>query len=121
MMIFIVEHDDIIRIPLEDDLRETGYQVRSFNNPSGALDALLWNPVDVVIADVSDNTLASLEFVSRIKRIKPRVNVIIMSDNVVLGSKEMFKALKIGYILKPFHFFYILNLLDGMHSEVTAQ
>ncbi len=120
MMVFIVEDDDIVRIPLEDDLREAGYQVRSFADPLAALDVLPHCQVDVVITDVSMAPMNGLELISRIKHIKPSVKVIIMAANAILDSAEVLSALGNGYISKPFHVFQMLNLLDGINAELSV-
>lgn len=118
MNIFIVEDEKIIRVPLADELREAGYQVREFSNSNQALSAILHMPVDVVITDIFMPQMNGLELLSRIKTEKPDTQVIVIT---AYGSEDRaIEAMEKGaydYIEKPFELDDIVALIARIKEK----
>ena len=102
---------------MTDDLRESGYEVRAFENPSTVLDAIKDYPVDVVITDIKMPKMDGLELLSKIKSVKPNAIVIVMTAyGTVNSAVEAMKRGAYDYITKPFQIDEMLLVLDRIEE-----
>ncbi len=101
--IIIIEDEEILRETLRDDLADAGYSVIVFEEPVSALDYLSRDNCDLIISDIRMPKMSGLEFLSKIKTLKPEIYVIMMT---AFGSVETaVEAMKLGaydYLTKPF-------------------
>ena len=99
----IIEDEEILRETLYDDLVDVGYSVKSFDEPISVLEYLKKENCDVIISDIRMPEMSGLEFLSKIKALKPEIYVIMMT---AFGSVESaVEAMKLGaydYLTKPF-------------------
>lgn len=105
MKIFVVDDERLIRVATADDLREAGYKVREFASAEAALQAIREDgeEVDIVISDLKMPGMNGLEFISRLKQIKPEVYVLLITAHATVDTAV--EAMKLGaydYISKPF-------------------
>ena len=103
MKIMVVDDEQIIRISLEDELKDAGYVVEAFENAVAALDTLQNQRFDLVISDIKMPEMDGLEFLEKIKDLRPDTFVLMMT---AYGSIETaVDAMKKGaydYLNKPF-------------------
>lgn len=101
--IIIIEDEEILRETLRDDLVDAGYSVNVFEEPVSALDYLNKSNCDLIISDIRMPYMNGLEFLSKIKILKPEIYVIMVT---AFGSIETaVEAMKRGaydYVTKPF-------------------
>jgi DNA-binding NtrC family response regulator len=118
MLIFIVEDDRIIRVPLADELREAGHRVQEFIDSRQVLNAVQRRSVDVVITDIKLPFMSGLKLLSQIKSVKPDVPVIVIT---AYGSESVeSEAIKRGaysFIEKPFELDEMTDLLERLKEE----
>jgi DNA-binding NtrC family response regulator len=105
LKVFVVDDERIIRVTTADDLRDAGYSVREFASGESALQFLneTDETVDVVITDLNMPNMDGIEFLSKLKKTKPDVYVVLMT--AYASVKTAVEAIKLGaydYISKPF-------------------
>lgn len=105
LRIFVVDDERLIRVTTADDLREAGYQVREFASAEAALQSIRDEgaEVDVVISDMKMPGMDGLEFISRLKKSKPDIYVLLITAHATVDTAV--EAMKLGaydYISKPF-------------------
>lgn len=105
LKIFVVDDERLIRVTTADDLREAGHQVREFASAEAALQSLREEnaEVDIVITDLKMPGMNGIEFISRLKKLKPEVFVLLITAHATVDTAV--EAMKLGaydYISKPF-------------------
>ena len=105
LKIFVVDDERLIRVTTADDLREAGHKVREFASAEAALQTIREDnaEVDIVISDLKMPGMNGIEFISRLKKIKPEVFVLLITAHATVDTAV--EAMKLGaydYISKPF-------------------
>lgn len=105
LKIFVVDDERLIRVTTADDLREAGYHVREFASAEAAMQSLREEnaEVDIVISDLKMPGMNGIEFISRLKKLKPEVYVLLITAHATVDTAV--EAMKLGaydYISKPF-------------------
>jgi DNA-binding NtrC family response regulator len=122
MNIFIIEDEKTVRVSLADDLKDAGYNVKEFENPCCALEAIERSDVDVVITDIRLPQMDGIELLSRIKTIKPGTQVIVMtayrSENIISDTREKGA---LTCLIKPFNSIEILEILDRIKVQMFTK
>ncbi|MBF0465102.1 MAG: sigma-54-dependent Fis family transcriptional regulator [Nitrospirae bacterium] len=101
-MILLIEDEKLMRVTLEDALKEKGYEVMSFDTGTGALNALKHNSFDVAVTDVRLPDMDGFDIVREITG-RNVTQVIVMTAYGTI--KDAVEAMKLGafdYITKPF-------------------
>ena len=112
MRILLVEDEEIQRISIRDDLRDSGYEVTAVDSPKPAIKLLIKETFPVVLSDLRMPGMDGLEFLKKIKQITPESEVIIMTAYATV--KTAVEAIRIGaydYITKPFEIDELLKIL----------
>ena len=87
-----------LKLILEDD-----YSLSFASNGSEAIEEVKNSPVDIVILDIKMPKMSGFDILKEIKKISPRVKVIIASGyKSVETAKEAMKLGASEYITKPF-------------------
>ncbi len=111
--VLIVDDDDQLRKSFKKLLIEEGYDVESAASGEACLEMLSRNLPDLVILDVRLPGMNGLETYQAIRRIEPKLPVIIIT---AYGTTETaIEATKLGafdYILKPFDIPTMLSLIE---------
>jgi DNA-binding NtrC family response regulator len=84
-------------------LSEEGYEVQTSQQPKEGLAAAEQNPFDVILLDLKMPGMGGMEFLRRIKEVRPDTEVIIMTGFAEISTAV--EATKLGafdYIPKPF-------------------
>jgi two-component system response regulator AtoC len=100
--ILLIEDERLVRVPLEDALRERGYEVMSFETGAEALKALKHNHFDLAVTDVRLPDMDGFDIVREILG-RNVTQVIVMTAYGTI--KDAVEAMKLGafdYITKPF-------------------
>lgn len=100
--ILIIDDEKLIRTSLSADLKDNDYQVTTAESGEEGLEVLGEDEFDLVITDLSLEGMNGIEVLEKIKEIKPKMVVIILTG---YGSIETaIDALRLGaddYLLKP--------------------
>jgi two-component system response regulator AtoC len=110
--VLLIEDDKIMRISLEDALKEAGYDVGSFETGTEALYAFKNNPFDVAVTDFMLPDLDGFDIVKEITQ-KHDTPVIMMTAYGTI--KDAVEAMKLGafdYLTKPFALDELLLLIE---------
>ena len=103
----VVDDDYDIASLIKIGLEKMGFSVSSFTDPFLALEEFSKNPsnYELVMSDVRMPSMNGYEFVKQVKKINPKVNVILMTA-FEIEDKEFHRILpsiKIdGFLQKPF-------------------
>jgi DNA-binding NtrC family response regulator len=106
-LLLVVDDDYDIASLIKIDLEKMGLSVSSFTDPSLALEEFSKKSSDyeLVISDIRMPSMNGYEFIKQVKKIKPQVNVILMTA-FQIEDKEFHRILpsiKInGFLQKPF-------------------
>src|SRR6476619_3842019 len=89
------------------DIENMGFSVSSFTDPSLALEEFSKKPSDyeLVISDIRMPDMNGYEFVKQVKKINPKVNVILMTAFEIEDKEfhSILPSIKInGFLQKPF-------------------
>ena len=101
--IIIVDDDVTLLDLLRQMLAEYGYGSETFTSGEQALARVLSSPADVLITDVAMKGMRGFELTRAVKRVRPEINVIVMTGFVNDFSYD--QAIEAGasdFIKKPF-------------------
>jgi len=99
--ILVVDDSSLLRALAARILRRAGYTVIEADSGASGLDVLRQTEIDLVVADISMPGIDGLTTVAAMRRIRPRLSVVLMSgfDESVATSGEVGEAL---FLPKPF-------------------
>jgi DNA-binding NtrC family response regulator len=101
--IIVIDDDEMTLKNMRRILERLGYQVSTFNNPLRALQRLEESPHDLIISDLKMPYLDGLEVLNRAKRLRPDIEVILITGYASLdGAVEATKQGAFHYLAKPF-------------------
>jgi len=101
--ILVIEDDKKMRDGLVEILANEGYNVESAENGQVGLEKIKKNEFDVVLTDLIMPVMGGMEVLMEIKRIKPGINVIIITGfGTIENAVDAIKAGASDYITKPF-------------------
>ncbi len=101
--VFVVDDEESMRELLDILLGKDGYNVRTFEDPARALDAVGESAPDLVISDLKMPKMNGLELLEKLKLIEPDLPVIVIT--AFSSWDTAVSAMRLGaydYIKKPF-------------------
>ena len=100
--LLIVDDEEKVRVYLARLLGRRGYEVETAADGASALEKIADQDFDAVLLDVLMPGMSGLEALPRIKKLKPMVEVIMLTGNasVKIGVESM-KLGAFTYLLKP--------------------
>jgi two-component system response regulator AtoC len=101
--IIIIEDDEIMRVTIEDSLKASGFETRSYNRGVAGINALKEEEFSLVITDMRLPDIEGLDVLKKIKKIDDRIPVVIITAYGTI--KDAVTAMRLGafeYITKPF-------------------
>lgn len=103
-LILVVDDEEIIQEVMRDLLKSLGYEVDTESNGEAALAQIKSKQYAVVFADIRMSRMDGLEFLRRVKHLKPELDVVMMTGYATVDTAV--EAMKLGaldFITKPFH------------------
>lgn len=100
--LLVVDDEEKVRIYLARLLARRGYEVETAADGALALEKVAKEDFDAVLLDVLMPGMSGMEVLPRIKKLKPMVEVIMLTGNasVKIGVESM-KLGAFNYLLKP--------------------
>jgi DNA-binding NtrC family response regulator len=92
--VLVVEDDPIIRRFIRDVLKRKGYDIQGSENGLDALDKVQQKDYQLVISDLKMEGMDGLELLSRVKKISPNTEVIIITAYGTVSNAV--NAMKMG-------------------------
>ncbi len=116
--VLIVEDDAEMRMFLEEELREAGYEVRAAADGLEGLKRLSERSVDVIVTDLMMPGLKGRDLLTQVRATEPGVPVVIITAFGSIDSAvDAMRAGAFHYVAKPFK---IEQLLAAVESAVTT-
>ncbi len=101
--ILIVDDDPAILATVSEVLSQHGHRARSAESPNNALHDLEHFPCDLVITDISMPKMNGLELVAVIRRLYPRIRIVVMTGQMQPLTDVNLRHLGIDrFLSKPF-------------------
>ena len=100
--ILVVDDEEVVCRSCNRLLSEEGYEVDTRQDPTEGLIIAEQNPYDVILVDLKMPGISGMEFLRRIKAVRPDVEVIIMTGFAQISTAV--EAIKLGafdYVPKP--------------------
>ncbi len=117
--ILVVDDEDDVRLFLQDFLSERDLDVDTAENGVQALEKIKAKNPDIVLLDVMMPLMDGLECLANIKRLYPKVVVIMIT--AFKDEARIAKAKQLGaynYIVKPFSLSYLETELMKILGEI---
>ena len=115
--ILIVDDDPGHLVSIKTVIRSWGYEVKTADDGSTAVEMVTSNPTDLILMDVRMTKMSGIEALKQIKAYNPSIPVIIMTAYSSVGSAvEAIKAGAYDYLIKPLDF-EVLKLTIERASE----
>lgn len=120
----ILDDEEIQRISLQDDLRDTGYETMAVESPHLVLELINKESFDVILSDLKMPGMDGITLLKRIKEIQCDTTVIMMTAyGTVETAVQAMKSGAYDYLTKPFSTDELLLLLDRVqkYRKVLAE
>lgn len=124
MRLLVVDDEEIVCVPLCDDLREAGHDVMGASNAARALTYMEEHSFDAIVSDLRMPDMDGLELMKRVHQINPDIDVIMITAfGTVENAVEAMKQGASDYILKPFDTDTLLMILNRIqkHQELARE
>ena len=116
--ILVVDDEQGILSALDTQLSLLGYEVKTCDNPEEALALIKAEKFHIVLTDINMPGMTGIELLREIKRIKPAIQVIMMTAFSTLEKTiDCWEAGASEYILKPFDEFNQVSDIVNLTSE----
>lgn len=100
--VLIVDDEPLIRKSLFEILKMTGYQCLMVGSGEEAVEAIQKKKVDIVVSDMRLPEMSGIELLTKIKKLQPMVEVIMMTGfGSIESAVEAMKLKAFDYITKP--------------------
>ncbi len=114
LRVLIVDDEEELVSALVERLNLRGFEAQGVTAGTEALDFLGQNPCDVVLLDVKMPGLGGLEVIRRIKDMKPRLEVVLLTGHGSVKSVEDGMALgAFDYLMKPVKIDNLVRILTA--------
>ncbi len=117
LRILIVDDEEELVSALVERLNLRGFQARGVTTGMAALEYLEEGECDVVLLDVKMPGLGGLEVIRRIKDMRPRLQVVLLTGHGSVKSVEEGMALgAFDYLMKPVKIDSLVRILEAAAS-----
>ena len=100
--VLIVDDSEMVRNFHSYILRDAGFEVRTAADGAEALEIFLKEPFDLIITDINMPHMDGLTFIRRVRKMDPRVPIIIISSmQEAIDKQQGFDAGANIYLIKP--------------------
>ncbi|HKY92397.1 MAG TPA: nitrogen regulation protein NR(I) [Nevskiaceae bacterium] len=119
--VWVVDDDESIRWVMQKSLMRAGMKVQTFEGAAELFDALADDEPDVLISDIRMPGVSGLELMSRVRRDKPSLPVIIMTAHSDLDAAvASYKGGAFEYLPKPFDVEAVADLVRRAAAKPEA-
>jgi two-component system, NtrC family, response regulator HydG len=115
--ILVIDDDENILVFFQKLLADKLYHLNVINSADLALEKIRSQDFDLIFLDVFLGKSNGIELYSRIREIKPNIQVIFITGNMDEIKDDIKKLDVRGCIFKPFEIDQILNEIDKVKSE----
>ena len=118
MKILLVDDEEIVCVPICDELSDAGHQVSWDGTAAAALERLQQEPYDVVITDLRMPGMSGIELLKIVKEQYPGTTVIMITAFATVENAV--EAMRLGayeYIMKPFRTEELLVVLERLQEH----
>ena len=117
LRILIVDDEEELVSALEERLNLRGFHAQGVTTGTAALEFLEAEECDVVLLDIKMPGLGGLEVIRRIKDMKPRLQVVLLTGHGSVKSVEDGMALgAFDYLMKPVKIDSLMRVLEAAAS-----
>lgn len=120
--ICIVDDEEILRITLSDELRDSGHEVKDFASPLEALSFIQENEIQVLITDIKMPEMDGLTLLQKVLNINPEIYVITLT--AYASVKTAVEAIKLGafdYLTKPYDHSELEHILENIAELISLK
>ena len=122
LRILIVDDEEELVSALEERLNLRGFQAQGVTTGRAALEFLEAEECDVVLLDIKMPGLSGLEVIRRIKDMRPRLQVVLLTGHGSVKSVEDGMALgAFDYLMKPVKIDSLVRVLTAAASGRKPQ
>ncbi len=117
MDILVADDEELIVVPLKDDLEAAGHRVRTASDGRQALELCKEVGFDCLITDINMPGMNGMDLLKAVKEIDSETQVVIITGYGTVESAV--EAMKVGaydYILKPFYNDEVLLILEKIEK-----
>lgn len=117
--ILLVDDEARFRTTVTKRLVERGQDVEAVGSGLEAIEAVKQTPYDIVVLDVKMPGLNGLETLTELKKINPKLAVIMLTGHASVDSS--IEGMKLGafdYILKPCDIEELLGKIEAAHRSI---
>jgi FixJ family two-component response regulator len=120
--VLVVDDEQDICSVLTKFLRSSGYSCESFTDPAKALEAIKRTDLDLVISDIKMAGIDGLQLLSKIIKIDPGVDTIMMTGHTgIYTYSDIIKAGAADFITKPFELPELKAKIERIDRERKMQ
>ena len=120
--VLAAEDDKACRALLSVRLRKAGHDVTCVEDGHLALEAIESNDFDILLTDIQMPRMDGIELTRKVKKLKPRMPVIVMSANSeVDASLEALRAGAYCYVVKPVNFDELALFMDRAMLSIRLE
>lgn len=113
--ILFLDDDEIVLETFKYVMTDLNYEVVTYSNSKDCLNLALSEDFDLIITDIRMPELNGIEFIKRVKKVKPKSNIYVLTSypdkNIV---KEALSLGALGLMEKPFHVSKIVSVLNSL-------
>jgi DNA-binding NtrC family response regulator len=106
--ILVVDDEPDLVLVLSNFLSKEGFKVYTAHTGEQAIEKVKNNPIDLVLLDIAMPVMDGIETLKQIKKIKPDINVIMITG--YKDAEKVVQAFRLGAydcLFKPFDFRYL--------------
>ncbi len=120
--VLIVDDEERFRITLSKLLKAKGVDVTHLGSAKLALEELEKNPYDVILLDVKMPEMNGIEALAEIKKIKPDIEVIMLTGHASVDvAVEIMRLGGYEYLLKPCPTDELMEKIEAAHERKLSR
>ncbi len=117
--ILVLDDETIVLKRLGPALEKAGYTVEVFSRSSDASNRITERQFDIVITDLKMEGLDGMQFLTKVKELSPRTEVIVITGFATMDTaKESFQKGVFDFLAKPFKLGEILETVKKAEKKV---
>lgn len=117
--ILILDDEPIVSKRLKPSLEKKGYRVETYTDSASALERVQNQQFDIVITDLKMEGIDGMEFLTEVKKLWPRTEVIVITGFATMDTaKESFQKGIFDFLAKPFKISEITEVIKRAEEKI---